>query len=76
VAYSSGNRCKLAPCRFAEFRLALLRSAQIANVLDTDREADQSIIDAKGSSLLGWYGGMGHDAGMLNQAFDTAKALG
>src|SRR5579863_4872426 len=77
------RRCD-APWKLTRTRLGGFPSTQslieigneIAEILDTDGETDQGIVDAEGGALCGRQGSMRHDRGMLDQAFDTAQTFG
>jgi len=51
-------------------------SNQILSVLNTDRETDQVLGDAEGSTVLSRDGSVGHGGGQLAQGLDTSEGLG
>ena len=58
------------------FQRALQVGDQIVGILDADRQPHQPVVDAECRAHLRRHRGMGHDGGMLDQAFDAAQAFG
>src|SRR5438105_13590110 len=50
--------------------------AQVLDILDAHRQPHQRITDAERRARLERNGCVGHDGGVLDQAFDAAQALG
>src|SRR5438046_10008823 len=49
---------------------------EVVDVLDADRQAHQAFVDAELGAHVLWQRGVGHDRRVLDQALDTAQALG
>ena len=49
---------------------------KIISVLDTDREADEVVLDTEKLSVGGGHGTVGHESRVLSEGFDASKTLG
>src|SRR5690606_26051268 len=49
---------------------------QVCNILHADTQSHQVIGDSKLCPVLGRHGGVGHDGGVVDQAFDTTEGFG
>src|SRR5437773_11520563 len=49
---------------------------QIIDVLDTDRQTHEAVVDAKRRANLGWQRRVRHDRRMFGEAFHAAQAFG